>query len=643
MAGEAYDTTGLVARKKWSVAALRTVALSSVAFASAFAQDLKPENAAPEAAASIEEPAAAPDEALLGDAAVQVEAEATRPNVLVVLFDDVGFMGFGAYGADARTPTIDALAQEGVMLSRYYTSPFCGPSRAMLMTGMDNHQVGMGTLVETVTEEMSAFPGYSMRWTPDQPTIGSLLSEAGYRTYVSGKWGIGATGANLPDRYGFDRSYVMDATGGSNYDQKPYLPGYDNVDWFEDGKPVSLPEDYYSSRSLVDKLIDYVDAGDPETPFFAFLSLQAVHIPVQAPVSFINNYDGVFDAGWDAMREARLERAIDLGLVPPTTQLAPVPETHRAWSDLTAEEKALSAREMQVNAGMMEAADFHIGRLLDHLDATGQLENTIVVVTSDNGAESAMTELEGLANVALDAIKVIEGFDTSPENLGQKNSLTAIGPEWASVTSAPFNLYKFYGSEGGLRVPFVIAGPGIADGGVEDAPVHVADIVPTILDAAGVSYDESMFYGKSALPLLSGASETTYAENESFAVEVSGNAALYRGDHKITRLTPPLGDSKWRLYDLSVDPGEVNDLSGEMPELFQSMLAEYDAYSDRVGVFETAPGDSAFHELASKLTEKVIHKYWPYLIGLGLALVAVLWIFVSLVFGAIRMASGGRD
>lgn len=233
-------------------------------------------------------------------------AQDQRPNILIVMFDDVGFMDFGAYGGDARTPTIDALAKKGAMLSRFHSSPFCGPSRSMLLTGMDNHQVGMGTLVETVSEEMRALPGYTMLWSANQTTIASILSGAGYQTYVTGKWGIGETGANLPNRFGFDRSYVMDATGGSNYDSKPYIPGYHKVDWFEDGKPITLPEDFYSSRTLVDKMIEYVDSGDPDQPFFAFLALQAVHIPVQAPKSYIDAYNGMFDAGWDVMREERL-------------------------------------------------------------------------------------------------------------------------------------------------------------------------------------------------------------------------------------------------------------------------------------------------------------------------------------------------
>ncbi|ADM10390.1 Sulfatase [Parvularcula bermudensis HTCC2503] len=553
---------------------------------------------------------------------VPAYAQDDRPNILLVLFDDVGFSGFGAYGADARTARIDELAERGIILSRYYTSPFCGPTRAMLMTGMDNHQVGMGTLVETVTKDMRSAPGYSMRWAPDQETIGTILSDAGYQTYVSGKWGIGEIGANLPSKFGFQRSFVMDATGGGNYDAKPYLPGSHSVEWFEDGEPTTLPDDYYSSKTLVDKMIEYVDQGDPDRPFFGYLSLQAAHMPIQAPREYVDRYDGVFEAGWDEMREQRLRRLIDRGLVPPTTTLAEVPEIHRAWDDLSAEEKAVSAREMQVNAGMMEAADYHIGRLLDHLEATGQLENTIVMVLSDNGAESGQTSLDGIAGVGLSIVQWMEGFDTSFENLGQRKSVTAVGPEWASVLSAPFDLYKFYGSEGGLRVPMVVAGPGIPASGVEHAPVHVADLVPTILDVADVSYDPAQFYGRSVLPMLSGQTDITYTDDESFAFEVSGNAALYRGKWKITRNTPPLGDAQWRLYDLSVDPGETIDLSGENPALFEDMLAEYRSYAEDVGVYEVGPGEYAIEVLATNLTSKVIHKYWPHMVGFLLVIAA---------------------
>ena len=568
--------------------------------------------------------------------ALPATAQETRPNILVVLFDDVGFTGFGAYGADAQTPRIDALAQSGALFSRYYSSPFCGPSRAMLMTGQDNHQTGMGTLVETVTPEQRALPGYSMVWDDDQQTVASLLSEAGYQTYVSGKWGIGAKGKNLPDRFGFDRSYVMDSTGGSNYDHSHYLPGYPEVSWYEDGEPVRLPEDFYSSRNLVDEMIRYIDEGDADQPFFGFLSLQAVHIPVQAPAEFIDRYDGVFDAGWDVMREERMQRAIVLGLVPETTTLAPVHEDHRAWDDLSAQEKAEAARAMQVNAGMKEAADFHIGRLLDHLDAAGKLDNTIVVVTSDNGAESGVTSLENpVFDLLLRGIHRLEGYDTSPENMGLPGSLTAIGPEWASVEASPFNLYKFYSSEGGLRVPLVMAGPGIDVTGVQHAPVHVADLMPTLLDAAGVAYDAGALYGQSILPLLSRASTETRGADESFGFEVSGNAALYRGNWKLVRTALPRGDFTWRLFDLSVDPGETTDVSAENPELFAELRAEYEAYVAETGVFELGPEDYAEKQLFSNLLDRTIGKYWPHVIGLVLALLAGLYVL----FRVIRMVT----
>jgi arylsulfatase/uncharacterized sulfatase len=488
-----------------------------------------------------------------------------------------------------------------------------------------------------VTPEQRALPGYSMVWDEDQATIASLLSEAGYQTYVSGKWGIGAKGANLPDRFGFDRSYVMDSTGGSNYDHTHYLPGYPEVSWYEDGQPVQLPADFYSSRNLVDQMIRYIDEGEADQPFFGFLSLQAIHIPVQAPAEFIDRYDGVFDAGWDVMREERWQRTIELGLVPETTTLAPVHEDHRAWDNLSPEEQAIAAREMQVNAGMIEAADFHIGRLLVYLEATGQLENTIVVVTSDNGPESGVTTLDNpVFNLLLRGVHRLEGFDTSPENMGLPGSLTAIGPEWASVSASPFNLYKFYSSEGGLRVPLVIAGPGVEARGIQHAPTHVADLMPTLLEAAGVEYDAGALYGQSILPVLSGETSETRAEDESFGVEVSGNAALYRGTWKLVRTALPRGDFTWRLFDLSTDPGETTDMSGENPELFAELRAEYEAYVEETGVFELGREDYAEAQLFSNLLERTTSKYWPYLTGLVLTLLIGLYALFRLVRMVVR-------
>lgn len=535
-----------------------------------------------------------------------------RPNILLVLLDDAGFMDFGAYGSDTRTPTIDALARSGAMFTRYYTTPLCGPSRASLMTGQAHHLVGAGTLGEVLTDEMRALPAYSMTWEDEQQTIASRLKAAGYQTFVTGKWGIGDVGANLPHRFGFDRSWVLDSTGSSNYRAKSYLPQYSEVKWFEDGERISLPEDFYSSRDIVDKMIEYVDGADPGKPFFGYLSFQAVHVPLQVPREFIDKYDGFFDRGWHVMRNERLQRAIDLGLVPASTRLSEGAYNDRNWEDLSDEERAYWARAMQVNAGMMEAADFHLGRLLEHLDNQGQLDNTIVIVTSDNGPEyNTLGKTSAPASRAIENLwMAIEGWDVTYENLGQPGSMAAIGHEWASVSAAPFHLFKFNTTEGGLRVPMVISGAGIRNLGIIDSRSQVADITPTLLALAGVGYDPDAFYGRSLKPLLQGQMKQVYGDNDSFAFEVSGAAALYRGDWKITRILEPYGDGQWHLYDLATDPGETNNLAEQHPILFQEMINEYQNYADDVGVFELAAGESARKQLEINALKGTAVNYW---------------------------------
>jgi arylsulfatase A-like enzyme len=555
------------------------------------------------------------------------EKQPARPNILLVLLDDAGFMDFGAYGSDTATPNIDELGRAGVMLSRYYTHPQCGPSRASLLTGQDNHVVGAGSLTEVLTDEMRALPAYSMRWQEDQETIASRLKAAGYQTFVTGKWGIGDIGANLPHRFGFDRSWVLDSTGSSNYRAKSYLPLYKEVKWFEDGERVSLPEDFYSSRNIVDKMIGYLDAADPDTPFFAYLAFQAVHIPVQVPPEYIDRYDGVFDRGWDVMREERLRRAIELGLVHRGARLHDKAHNSRSWDELDDEDKAYWSRVMQVNAGMMEAADFHLGRLFEHLQTRGQLDNTIVVVTSDNGPEyNTLGKVSPPASFAVErAWMAIEGWNVTYENLGQPGSMGAIGQEWASVSAAPFHLFKFNASEGGLRVPMVISGPGIEPRGFVGGRSQVADIAPTLLDAAGVTFTHDEFYGRSLMPMLTGQADQVYGEKDSFAFEVSGTAALYRGSWKITKTPEPFGDGKWHLYDIATDPGETSDIAARHPAVFQEMLNEYQSYANDVGVFEMAAGDSARRQLTINGIRKFSANYWYVLVAFLAALAAVLY------------------
>jgi len=560
-----------------------------------------------------------------------------RPNILVVLLDDAGFMDFGAYGGDAATPNIDRLAAQGVMFSRFYMSPQCGPSRAMLLTGRDNHEVGLGSIPEAMDPDFRRYPGYSMRWEDGTRTIASRLREAGYQTFVTGKWGIGDVGKNLPHRFGFDRSFVMDSTGGSNFDHTPYLPLYDRVEWFEDGEPVTLPETFYSSRDIVDRMIDYIDEAEPDRPFFGYVSLQAIHLPIQVPREYTERYNGIFDRGWEVMRTERLQRAIALGLVPQSTTLAPLPPTSRGWADLSEAERAYWARSMQVNAGMLEAADHHVGRLLEHVAAKGRLENTLVIVSSDNGPESAtIGHQEGLIGVLTRLWLRRTGWSLAFDTLGERGSMAAIGEEWASVSAAPFKLFKFNATEGGLRVPLVIAGPGVPQAGVLQGRAHVIDLVPTILEAAGLDPLREDLRGRSLVPMLSGERREVYGEKDAVGFEVGGNAALYRGRWKLSRVPLPRGDGQWHLYDLSADPGEVRDLAATHPAVLRELLDEYRSYADEVGVVEVDASFNPFKQVEANATAKMARKYWPYLAALGIALVATLALLGRVAFAAVR-------
>lgn len=559
--------------------------------------------------------------------ASSVLARDPLPNILLVVIDDAGFMDFGAYGSDTATPNIDRLAKNGAMFTRFYATPQCGPSRAMLLTGQSSHVTGMGSIAEVMNEQMGRLPAYSLKWAENQKTIASLLQKAGYQTFASGKWGIGRIGENLPNLFGFDRSWVLDSTGSSNFSTKSYLPVYEEMKWFEDGLRVSLPDDFYSSRNIVDKMISYVEKRDPSRPFFGYLSFQAIHIPLQVAPEYIDKYTGVFDRGWDVMQEERLRKAIDLGLVPKTAVLPPNTYNRRPWSSLSSEEKTYWARVMQVNAGMMEAADFHLGRLLEHLSTLGQLDNTIVMVVSDNGPEGAtLGKTSEMPTLLVESLWMRQvGWDTRFENLGQRGSIAAIGHEWATVSAAPLSLFKFNAGEGGMRVPFVVAGPNIARQGIVHARAQIADIAPTLLDAAGLKFDDDAFHGRSLLPVLKQQAEQVYGETDPIPFEVSGTAALFRGQWKITRTPEPYGNGQWQLFDLSVDPGETKNLALEHPELFREMKAQYEEYAQKVGVFEFEPGDSARKQLIKNNIEVLFFRYWYAVIGVLLAALALLY------------------
>ena len=553
-----------------------------------------------------------------------------RPNVVIILADDAGLMDFGAYGGEARTPHIDGLAARGAIFTQFRASPLCSPSRAMLLTGMDNHLTGFATIPEVLPSEQRDKPGYSMALEPGVLTLADRLRSQGYRTLMVGKWHLGEEAGAMPQAHGFDRSFALAASGADNWEKKAYIPYYKDAPWYEDGVEADLPDDFYSSRFIVDKMIAYLRETDQSKPFFAYLPFQAVHIPVQAPAELIAKYKGRYDRGWDVLRRERQQRAEALGLVPQGAPMADLPQGYRRWSDLSNQDRLLYAARMEVHAAMIEAMDANVGRLIKHLKASGQYDNTIFVLASDNGPEPS----RGDDNALLSAWHRVVGYHVRRQGMGGRRSWGFIGPEWAAATATPGAWFKFYATEGGVRVPLVIAGPGLGAARI-DSPAMMTDITPTLLEWIGAPADGAgraarKMTGRSLLPVLTGKVTSAYGKDEVRVIEVSGNTALYKGDFKITRSVLPLGDGKWRLFDLARDPGETTNLGVARPRLLADMVAEYDVYAGRVGVLAMPAGYDSAAQTARNNISKMLANY-PWLYGPMAALV----LLVGLAFWAL--------
>ena len=554
------------------------------------------------------------------------------PNIVVVVVDDAGYTDFGAYGSEIATPTIDALAATGTRFANFHATPMCAPSRAMLLTGVDSHTAGVANLPETTPREHQHDPAYRGNLAANVVTLASRLQAGGYHTYMAGKWHLGHAPGSLPSDRGFERSFAIDATGADNWERRPYFPIYKTADWREDGKPATLPKDYYSSRFLVDTIIRYLDSRpDDGRPFFAYLPFLAIHIPNQAPLDYVARYDRRYDGGWDLQRQRRYEGAVRTGLIPAGTPMGPPPINVKAWTSLTPAEQQLAARRMAVNAGMLEAMDAHLGRLIAHLKATGQYDNTLFVVLSDNGPEAGDPTVEPVFKLWMKSV----GYAWGAKDLGGKGTYSAIGPGWASAAAAPGALFKFYASEGGTRAPLIVSGPGVRKGVTTRAFSLINDITPTLLDFAAAPPAPpatAPITGVNLRPVLTGAAEVAHAPDQPIGLEAAGDSALFKGDLKLTRNAGALGDPHWRLYNIARDPGETKDLTAAMPAEAAELLADYKAWAARVGAAEIPKGYAPDKEVARNILKRIIEAFAaPLAVGL-------IVVFGSIAFAAWRYA-----
>lgn len=505
----------------------------------------------------------------------------SRPNILLIVADDLGYADIGCYGGDIETPYIDQLAASGIRFSRFHTSPLCAPTRAMLLTGNDNHIAGMGSMFI----HNNRF-GYEGHLTDRVVTIPALLRTAGYHTYMAGKWHLGRDSAANPAAKGFEHSFVNLLGAGNHYDSVGFDPEVPVTPYTEDGKTSHWKNGDYSTDFYTDKLIEYIDRNQKDgNPFFAFAAYTSPHWPLQVDEKYWKKYEGRYDEGYEVLREKRLKSLKAAGMIPENAVLPPLYSRVKPWNSLTPEEKKAESRKMELYAGMVDNLDHNIGRLIQHLKETGQYENTLIVFMSDNGAAAGDFYHNPHFGHYLK-----QHFNNDYENMGKPNSFVSYGPQWAEAGTSPFRYFKAFTTEGGMNTPMIISGPGIEKGnGISDQFLTLMDLAPTFYELAGISYPENVegravypLRGKSLLSFLAGKEDSVHGPDYVFALEHDQFAMVRKGEWKITNMIQPFEEKNFGLYHISEDIGEIQDLKDREPAKYEELLGEWRRFSKEI-------------------------------------------------------------
>ena len=509
-------------------------------------------------------------------------------NIVLIVADDLGYSDIGCFGSEIATPNIDALAKAGQIFTSFYTAATCSPSRAMLLSGTDNHVAGLGNMAEHVVyfPQQTGRPGYEGHLNDRVVCIAQLLKDKGYHTYISGKWHLGLTPEQSPTAKGFEQSFtLLDAY--ANH----FKPDIQTNPFWENGDYVGYPAGKYSSDLYTDKLIGFIEKDHSDNkPFFLYAAYTAPHWPLQAPPEYIEKYKGKYDIGYDSLRSLRFYALQDKGIISKNVSLPSLPalkgELYNIsdkpllpWASLNKDEQRMEARKMEIYAGMIDNMDHNIGRLVQYLKQNGEYDNTLFVFLSDNGPD--VFELN----------ETPDNYDPLPY-MGGVNSFIAYGPQWAHASSAVNRLYKGYCTEGGIHSPMIIKLPYQQKGnGIVTTFATIMDLAPTFLDIAGASYPSTYqghslapYQGTSLLPFLNKKSNYIHAEDYVMGWELFGRCALRKGRWKITKTEAPFGKGVFELFNMEEDPTESNDLAAEYPGKYKELLDEWKAYVKDNGV-----------------------------------------------------------
>jgi arylsulfatase A-like enzyme len=506
-----------------------------------------------------------------------------RPNILMIVVDDLGYTDIGSFGGDIATPNLDLLASTGLTFSRFHTAPVCAVTRSMLLSGNDNHIAGMGSQ-SLVTGEFGYEGHLSNRIVP----LPSLLKEAGYHTSMVGKWHLGKTPDQNPKEKGFDQSFALLTGAGNHYSNRGLFASDPISPYTENGVSTDWPEGAYSTDLYTEKLISFIDKyKDDNQPFFAFAAYTTPHWPLQVDSVYWQKYEGQYDGGYEELRNVRFENLKELDLIPKNAVL---PELHpgiKPWNSLTKEEKKSESRKMELYAGMVHNMDVNIGRLVDYLKETNQFDNTMIVFFSDNGAAA-----EDFYNNEDYGPFLQEHYTVDYETMGTEESFISYGPQWAEAGASPFKYFKGYTTQGGINTPFIISGPSISTKGkVTHAFTTLMDVAPTFYELAQTeypaTYNEREVYplkGSSMMPLLLGKTQSVHGDDYVFALEHRGRILVRKGNWKLVNSQKPFDESNFELYDLSLDLAEQTDLKKEQPDVYRELISEWEKYRDEVRV-----------------------------------------------------------
>lgn len=508
-----------------------------------------------------------------------------RPNILLIVADDLGYSDLGCYGSEVRTPNIDLLARNGIRFSRFHTSPLCAPTRSMLLSGNNNHVAGMGRQGGAPKDSpMFGKPGYEGHLSDRIIPIPALLKEAGYHTYITGKWHLGTKEEDSPFAKGFERSFTLLQGGGNHFNNTGIEPKDTVSTYREDGKLVDYPEGEYSTEVYTNKLIEFIKEGAEKNqpqPFFAFAAYTSPHWPLQVPENYLNRYAGDYNMGYDSLRVLRFASLKKAGMIPQDATLPPRLDFITPWDSLSEEEKKIESRKMELYAAMIDNLDYHVGRLIQFLKAEGLYDNTIIIFMSDNGAAN-----NDFYNEPRFRDFIRSHYENTYENMGTVNSFVSYGPQWAQAGAAPFNRYKSFTTEGGMSAPFIISGKNIpSTGEIRDTYFTVMDLAPTFYELAGADYPGSLgtpktkpLLGKSIVPHVEGRTQFIHDDSYQMGLEHRGHVFFRKGDWKIVQLGGDNVEKKMMLFNLAKDLGETTDLSKVHPEKFEEMLKEWRDY-----------------------------------------------------------------